>query len=455
MRAKRFIFATTALLWLPIVLLFGDSYARNHFIVAGDANFPPIEYLENNKPKGLNVELWQELSKAMGRRIEIQLMLWKDAQQKVLDGEADALTLLGPTEERKRLYDFSEPWLEFEFYFFVRSADVMIHTINDLEERVVGVTEGGYARQILEPNKNINLRFIKNNLEGFQLLASNKIDAVATDRWVGAYILLKHGIKGIKLVEKPFVKNVACIPVKKGNLKLLNEINLGISKLRKDGTIQQILDKWSPKEVVFFTKERIYRTIIFVSIAFLATAIAMILMWVFTLKKQVGNKTKLLQKTNDKLMEEIAERKQAEEALRESEDKYRTILVSIEDGYFEVDIPGNFTFFNNSLCKILGYPKDEVMGMNNRQYTDKENAKKLYETFNKVYKTGKPEKGFDWKIIRKDCTKRYVEASVSLMKNAEDKPIGFRGIVRDVTERKRAEEELGAAAGERQTSRCS
>ena len=82
------------------------------------------------------------------------------------------------------------------------------------------------------------------------------------------------------------------------------------------------------------------------------------------------------------------------------------------------------------------------MGMNNRQYTDKENSKKLFQTFNKVYKTGQPTKGFDWQIIRKDGTKRYIEASVSLQKDSSGKPIGFRGIARDITERKQAEETI-------------
>ena len=157
--------------------------------------------------------------------------------------------------------------------------------------------------------------------------------------------------------------------------------------------------------------------------------------------KMTGDLKKTTTSINE-LNKEIAERKRTEKALRESEEKYRTILESIEDGYFEVDIAGNFTFFNNSLCKILGYPKDELMGMNNKQYTDEENGKKLYQTFNKVYKTGKPEKGFDWEIIRKDGAKRYVEASVSLLKDVRDKPIGFRGIVRDITERKQAEEKF-------------
>jgi len=141
-------------------------------------------------------------------------------------------------------------------------------------------------------------------------------------------------------------------------------------------------------------------------------------------------------------MLDITDRKKAEEALRQSEERYRNILESIEDGYYEVDIAGNLTFFNDSLRRIYGYPKQELMGMNDRQLTDQENAKKLFQTFNKVYRTGEPGKVFDWEIIRKDGTKRYVEASVSLQKDASGKAIGFRGILRDVTEKKKVEEQL-------------
>ena len=138
---------------------------------------------------------------------------------------------------------------------------------------------------------------------------------------------------------------------------------------------------------------------------------------------------------------DITQRKRAEDKLQESEDKYRTILENIEDGYYEVAINGNFTFFNESMCRILGYSQEEMMGINNRQYTDKENAKKLFKTFNKVYRTGEPAKTFDWQIISKDGIKKYIEASVSLRKDSLGNPIGFGGIVRDITERKQTEVE--------------
>lgn len=151
-------------------------------------------------------------------------------------------------------------------------------------------------------------------------------------------------------------------------------------------------------------------------------------------------------------MTDITERKQAEEVLQESEEKYRTILENIEDGYFEVDVAGNLTFFNDSLCRIFGYSHDELLGMNNRTYMDERNARKVYQTFNEVYRTGKPAKAFDWEIIRKDGTKRFTEASVSQKKDSTGQPIGFRGVLRDITARMRAEEALRSSEEQLQQS---
>ena len=128
--------------------------------------------------------------------------------------------------------------------------------------------------------------------------------------------------------------------------------------------------------------------------------------------------------------------------LQESEEKYRTILEDIQEGYFEDDLAGNFTFFNDTLCRIMGYPREELMGLNNRQYMDKKELKKVFQVYNKVYTTGEPNKGFDWRIRRKDGVKRYIEGSVSLLKDSSGKPIGFRGIAHDVTEHKQTEKIL-------------
>jgi PAS domain S-box-containing protein len=139
---------------------------------------------------------------------------------------------------------------------------------------------------------------------------------------------------------------------------------------------------------------------------------------------------------------DITERNLAQETLHESEERYRTVLENIEDGYYETNLPGDLTFFNDSLCRMLGYSRDEMMGMSNKQYTDEENRKKLFAAFNEVYRTGKPTKGFDWQVFTKDGRTLFGEVSVSLIKDSKGEPIGFRGIARDITERKQAEEAL-------------
>ncbi|MCF8144947.1 MAG: PAS domain S-box protein [Deltaproteobacteria bacterium] len=143
--------------------------------------------------------------------------------------------------------------------------------------------------------------------------------------------------------------------------------------------------------------------------------------------------------------------------LQASEEKYRTILESIEEGYFEVDLSGNLTFFNDSVCKILGYAHGELRNMNNRAYTDADTASKMFGIFNEIFRTGRPATIMDYQIVRKDGGKRALEISAYLMNDQEGKPIGFRGVVRDVTEKKQTEEmrraKLAAEAASRAKSR--
>jgi len=159
-----------------------------------------------------------------------------------------------------------------------------------------------------------------------------------------------------------------------------------------------------------------------------------------SLKQRLKDQNEELANSKKVLKEEIFKRWRAEEALRVSEEENKRLLESFEDGYFEVDFAGNLTFFNESLCKMVGYSHQEMMGMNNRQYMTPETSKKVYETFNEVFRTGKATKAFDWELVRKDGQVRHVETSVSPVFGPEGDKIGFRGIARDVTGRWVAEQ---------------
>jgi len=136
----------------------------------------------------------------------------------------------------------------------------------------------------------------------------------------------------------------------------------------------------------------------------------------------------------------ITESRKTMEALRESEERYRTILENIEDGYYELDINRRLTFFNESCRKIFGYSREEFLGMGQTAIASDETANSMLERFRTVMETGNPDRATGWEIRRKDGTSRHIEASVSLIRDGTGKPSGFRGIIRDVTDRKLAEE---------------
>jgi PAS domain S-box-containing protein len=142
------------------------------------------------------------------------------------------------------------------------------------------------------------------------------------------------------------------------------------------------------------------------------------------------------------IIRDITERKKAEQKLKESEEKYRKIIENTKDGYFEVDLRGNFTFCNDALCKLFEYPPEELIGMNYKRCTTEETCKKAFITLNTIYKTGIEQKNFEYELITKNNKIRYGETTVQLRYDSKGKKVGFSGFIRDMTEKKMAEQEL-------------
>ena len=137
-----------------------------------------------------------------------------------------------------------------------------------------------------------------------------------------------------------------------------------------------------------------------------------------------------------------AERACAEQALRESEAKYRGILDTIEDAYYEVDLQGDTVLVNKAFCRLAGYSEQEIIGRSYRVLQSPEVAARALRIFTEVYETGVPSNGYDWEMICKDGRRVMCEGSVKLIVDVNGKPIGFRGMLRDVTNRRKVERAL-------------
>jgi PAS domain S-box-containing protein len=152
----------------------------------------------------------------------------------------------------------------------------------------------------------------------------------------------------------------------------------------------------------------------------------------------------------------IRQRQKADEALAGSEEKHRTVIDNIEDGYYEIDRSGRFSVFNDSFRIITGYASKQLYQLDYRRLLTPAETEKVLGAFEKVSRTGKAIKDLGFVIVRKDGALRWVETSVSPISGADGKPGGYRGILRDVTRRRQAEalqqEKMAAEAASRSKS---
>ena len=142
---------------------------------------------------------------------------------------------------------------------------------------------------------------------------------------------------------------------------------------------------------------------------------------------------------------DITARKRSEEALRNSEGKYVTTLGDLEEGYFETNLAGEFTFVSDWLATSLLRSREQLIGMTNRDYMPTDSGKKVYKAFRRLYDTGEPIKRLEYEVILGDGSRRFHILSAALIKDNKGQIIGFRGLSRDITKRKQTEIELEQA----------
>jgi PAS domain S-box-containing protein len=124
-----------------------------------------------------------------------------------------------------------------------------------------------------------------------------------------------------------------------------------------------------------------------------------------------------------------------EKTTRIQQDRYRVLIEDVADGFFEVDLHGNFKFFNDALCRIFGYAREELRDRNYSSFMDRRNGELAFQAFNRIYRTEQGVFDISWEIIRKDGETRHLEISANLILDDRGEKVGFRGIARDVTDK--------------------
>ena len=166
------------------------------------------------------------------------------------------------------------------------------------------------------------------------------------------------------------------------------------------------------------------------------------------LEKRVEERTRQLASANSQLMEEMQERRQAETALRESEEKYRLIAENTADIIAIMDMEKRFTYVSPSLMRILGFSDEEAKGSSLKNILTAESLKTAAQVLQEELALESAENADPDRIrilelehYKKDGTPAWLEVSLSFLRNSSRKAIGMLTVSRNISERKQAEME--------------
>jgi PAS domain S-box-containing protein len=141
------------------------------------------------------------------------------------------------------------------------------------------------------------------------------------------------------------------------------------------------------------------------------------------------------------------ERARAENALRESEERFRALVSQATAGIAESGLDSELTFVNPRFCEMLGYSEAELLGKTLWELTHNDDLEENKRLFNRMLEAGDAYQ-FEKRFIRKDGSKLWTNVSVSTIRDLDGKPKGGVGVIIDIQERKRAETALTQYARE-------
>lgn len=142
------------------------------------------------------------------------------------------------------------------------------------------------------------------------------------------------------------------------------------------------------------------------------------------------------------IVQDITERKQSEDKLLKSEERFRNLVETTSDWVWEVDENAVYTYVSPQIQRILGYRSEEIVGKTPFELMPLEEANRVAAAFKSIAASQKPFNCLENINLHKDGTPVVLETSGIPFFDADGKFCGYRGVDRDITRRKQAEEDL-------------
>ncbi|MBV8619666.1 MAG: transporter substrate-binding domain-containing protein [Curvibacter sp.] len=246
MRSLRRTFVLAALAAASFTTLPGAVRAETEPLrVATDATFPPMEFVDNGRRTGFDVELVEALAAAMGRKVEWVDIDFKGLIPGLISRRFDmAVSAIYITDERRKVVDFSDPYFAGGLVAMVK-AGTPVKAPLDLNGKKVSVQVGTKSVSFVKQAfAQVELIEVEKNQEMFNLVDIGRADALVTGK-PAAYQYMRSR-PGLQVVEPPLSTEEYGMALRKDEPELTRALNAALARLKADGSYQRIVGKWFP-----------------------------------------------------------------------------------------------------------------------------------------------------------------------------------------------------------------
>lgn len=212
--------------------------------VVTDATFPPMEYVENDKLTGFDIELVEALAKAMGKKVEWTQIDFKGLIPGLVAKRYDmAVSAIYITDERRKVVDFGDSYYAGGLVAMVKADNTTIKSPKDLEGKQVTVQVGTKSVSYLKENyPGVKLVEVEKNDQMFNLVAIGRADAAVTGKPAAYQYVRTRG--GLKVLPEQLTTEAYGMAVRKDKPELTASLNKALAQLKADGTYDAIVKKW-------------------------------------------------------------------------------------------------------------------------------------------------------------------------------------------------------------------
>ncbi|MSN25349.1 MAG: transporter substrate-binding domain-containing protein [Geobacter sp.] len=216
--------------------------------VATDATWPPMEMVDTNKKiVGFDIDFLNAVAKEAGLKVEFKNTAWDGIFAGLESDRFDAIiSSVTITEERKKKYDFSDPYIQIGQILVVPKADAHSKKISDLKGKKLGAQIGTTGAFEIKKNDGVELKTYDEIGLAFEDMAAGRISGVVCDEPTAAHFALqkKEYAAKFKIVGDAFTHEGYGITVKKGNTALVAQLNKGIKAVKAKKIDEQLRKKW-------------------------------------------------------------------------------------------------------------------------------------------------------------------------------------------------------------------